>query len=471
MKHITYSTIISLFVIFFLSACSGSGSTSSNEGSSSSPENTPPSTGSTGSGGGGSSSDPDGFKNVVSALGGTVSQSPLTTTLDSITTGSGQVLTNIGQVVTSLGDGLPLEDGQLTVDDSYVTTALQGASKASTGLGTTVVSAGSAVSSIDALPLFVQLENETGVLSFTGGSISNLGGSVESVGEWLEFQFSKDGGLYGTSEAVSVITAPLLVQTGDLIGIAGRAAVLIEDLGGNGQTLPEAVYVSASELKQGTVALLLNADGTVNNLGTVFVGEGGLTALVLDEASNNIESLSASTTLLLDNIVGKELTSSDLELITDATFDSVTLVTNTLSDTLTLDGGLLSLTNPDFGLLSLSTDTSAELLEILEVTLDLDADVVTSITSITDSLNDSALTETIDSITTTTDSVLDSPSLSDVIGSDSSGTGDLVDSSTNLIEETINTAEDQLGGVTSETGDLLGDTTGSVADIGGSLGL
>lgn len=286
-------------------------------------------------------------KNIVSETGGVISQSQLANTLDTITTGSGDVLVNLGEVVSALGDGLPLGIDSLEVDNSYVSTTLQGAAKATTRVGTTVVSAGDAVSQLDALPVFVQLNNQTGLLTFTGDTVSDLGGTVENVGQWLEYHTSEQGGLYGLTEGVSVMTAPILVQVGDLIDLKGHALVIVEKPQDLKTVVPSLVYLSSTSLKQGTTALLMDGKGTVANLGTVFVGEHGVTALLFNELSRDDTSLAALKEPLSDKLGGNLLNgaqSLDLGqgngLYTDAR-GNLTLVSQRLGDVLSVEGGLL----------------------------------------------------------------------------------------------------------------------------------
>lgn len=377
MTILNQHSLMALVAGCFLVACSGTGSVASNdsEGSSSVTSEDVVSTQSA--------------KNVVSETGGAISQSELTETLDTITTGSGEVLVNLGEVVTALGEGLPLTARSLDVNQDYLSTTAQGASSATTQLGTTVVSAGDTIANLDALPVFVQLNNQTGVLTFTGETVSDLGGKVENVGQWLAFHTSDQGGIYGLTESVSVMTAPILVQAGDMIDLKGHALILVNDLGEMQTAVPSLVYLSSTSLKQGTTALLMNADGTVNNLGTVFVGEHGMTALLFNELSQQDGSLSALKEQLQDTLNGEQLAGvGDLDLggglYTDVQ-GNLTVVTQSLGDVLSLDTGLLASLELDSTLLNLSDldATSMPLKDLLGSTAQSLTTLVGSLTGMT----------------------------------------------------------------------------------------
>lgn len=335
MTVLNRNSIFSLLSLLAMTACSGSGS------------------GSMASGGSGQEVTEDDVavstqsRNIVSETGSSVSQSELSTTLDTLTTGSGEVLVNLGEVVTALGDGLPLGTTSLEVDDAYVTNTLQGAANATEKLGTTVVSAGDAVAQLDALPVFVQLNERTGLLTYTGMTVSDLGGTVENVGGWLQYQTSEEGSLYGLSEHLGAMTAPILVQAGDMIDLKGNALILFNDVGDIKTTLPNFVYVSASTLTKGTVALLMDTRGTVEDVGRLFVGENGLTALLTSELQRDDTLLASLKTGLEERLNANPL--SDLGdnnllagtgLFADAD-GNLTLVSQQLGDILNLETGLV----------------------------------------------------------------------------------------------------------------------------------
>lgn len=363
MVNVYRTAIVTALAALAVAACSGNGSVASNNSGSSQDVTSKDVTTDTAN----TSSQSD--KNIVSESGGVISQSQLTDTLDTITTGSGDVLVNLGEVVSALGDGLPLGTSSLEVDNSYVSTTLQGATKATTQLGTTVVSTGDAIAKLDALPVFVQLNNKTGLLTYTGETVSDLGGTVENVGQWLEYHTSEQGGLYGLTEGVSVMTAPILVQVGDMIDLKGHALVIVDKPQDLKSALPSLVYLSSTSLKQGTTALLMNANGTVENLGTVFVGEHGVTALLFNELSRDDTTLAAVKDQLSDKLSTSQLNDlNDLDLgsvYTDVQ-GNLTLVTQRLGDVLSLDAGLIGSLDLNQSLLNLdSVSTSSTPLKSL----------------------------------------------------------------------------------------------------------
>ncbi|MBY8314423.1 collagen-like triple helix repeat-containing protein [Vibrio fluvialis] len=363
MVNVYRTAIVTALAALAVAACSGNGSVASDNSGSSQDVTSKDVTTDTAN----TSSQSD--KNIVSESGGVISQSQLTDTLDTITTGSGDVLVNLGEVVSALGDGLPLGTSSLEVDNSYVSTTLQGATKATTQLGTTVVSTGDAIAQLDALPVFVQLNNKTGLLTYTGETVSDLGGTVENVGQWLEHHTSEQGGLYGLTEGVSVMTAPILVQVGDMIDLKGHALVIVDKPQDLKSALPSLVYLSSTSLKQGTTALLMNANGTVENLGTVFVGEHGVTALLFNELNRDDTTLAAVKDQLSDNLSTSQLNDLDLGsgggLYTDVQ-GNLTLVTQRLGDVLSLDAGLIGSLDLNQSLLNLdSVSTSSTPLKSL----------------------------------------------------------------------------------------------------------
>ncbi|MBY8297618.1 collagen-like triple helix repeat-containing protein [Vibrio fluvialis] len=366
MVNVYRTAIVTALAALAVAACSGNGSVASNNSGSSQDVTSKDVTTDTAN----TSSQSD--KNLVSESGGVISQSQLTDTLDTITTGSGDVLVNLGEVVSALGDGLPLGTSSLEVDNSYVSTTLQGATKATTQLGTTVVSTGDAIAQLDALPVFVQLNNKTGLLTYTGETVSDLGGTVENVGQWLEYHTSEQGGLYGLTEGVSVMTAPILVQVGDMIDLKGHALVIVDKPQDLKSALPSLVYLSSTSLKQGTTALLMNANGTVENLGTVFVGEHGVTALLFNELNRDDTTLAAVKDQLSDKLSTSQLNDlNDLDLgsggglYTDVQ-GNLTLVTQRLGDVLSLDAGVIGSLDLNQSLLNLdSVSTSSTPLKSL----------------------------------------------------------------------------------------------------------
>lgn len=268
--------LVSLASLLMITACSGSGSGTVASGSSG-PETTEEDVVSP------QPVSPQSDKNLLSETGTNVSQSELSNSLDSLTTGSGEVLVNLGEVVTALGDGLPLGSTALQIDDAYVSRTLQGTANATEKLGTTVVTAGDTVAQLDALPVFVQLNDRTGLLTYTGMTVSDLGGKVENIGGWLQYQTSEEGNLYGLSEQLGTMTAPILVQADGMIDLKGNALVIFNEVQDVKTTLPNFVYLSTSTLTKGTTALLMDTQGMVEDTGQLFVGEKGLTALLTNE--------------------------------------------------------------------------------------------------------------------------------------------------------------------------------------------
>ncbi|NAW57160.1 MULTISPECIES: collagen-like triple helix repeat-containing protein [unclassified Vibrio] len=237
--------------------------------------------------------------NLVTDVGNVISQGDLPDYADSITTGSGDVLVNLGGVVTELGSGLPLDPASL--DGNYLNTTLEGATGALAQTGTMVVSAGDAIAQLDALPVFVQLNDQTGILTYAGGTVSELGGTLEQVGDTLQFHVAdENGGLYNLAATLSAVTAPLVTETNGMIDLKGNALVLFQDTDDLQENGPQFVFLTGNNLVEGTQALLSNPEGYVDGLGTVFIGDNGLTALVMDESSDNTNSILTSTLSTLD---------------------------------------------------------------------------------------------------------------------------------------------------------------------------
>ncbi|WP_237668611.1 collagen-like triple helix repeat-containing protein [Vibrio toranzoniae] len=284
----------------------------------------------------------------MSETGTNVSQSELSNSLDSLTTGSGEVLVNLGEVVTALGDGLPLGSTALKIDDAYVSRTLQGTANATEKLGTTVVTAGDTVAQLDALPVFVQLNDRTGLLTYTGMTVSDLGGKVENIGGWLQYQTSEEGNLYGLSEQLGTMTAPILVQADGMIDLKGNALVIFNDVQDVKTTLPNFVYLSTSTLTKGTTALLMDTQGMVEDTGQLFVGEKGLTALLTNELQQDETLL-----LNLESALANRLDTDPLSGLNDNNLLSETallssvdgnliLVSQNLGDVLNLETGLVN---------------------------------------------------------------------------------------------------------------------------------
>lgn len=234
---------------------------------------------------------------AVTGLGDAVSHSPLTDYANSLTTGSGEVLVNLGAVVAETGN--TLTHGLATYDDSMINDTGAGVSKVTTQVGSTVVATGDTIAQLDALPVFVQLNDKTGVLSYSGRTVSELGGKLEQVGDTLEFHFSdENGGLYGLSSTLSATTAPILKEVDGLLDLKGNALILFENKADIKPALGQLVYVTGSSLKEGTQALLSDKQGMVRGVGEVLVGSNGLTAvLVGDRLSNNEVLTSLQSTL------------------------------------------------------------------------------------------------------------------------------------------------------------------------------
>lgn len=229
---------------------------------------------------------------TVTGLGDAVSHSPLTDYANSLTTGSGEVLVNLGAVVS--GTGNTLTNGLATFDDSMINDTGAGVSKVTSQVGSTIVSTGDAVAQLDALPVFVQLNDKTGVLTYTGRKVSELGGKVEQVGDTLEFHFSdEDGGLYSLSSTLSATTAPILTEVDGMLDLKGNALILFENKADIKPAIGQLVYVTGSSLKEGTQALLSDRRGMVQGIGEVLVGSNGLTAVLMGEHLSNNEVLTS----------------------------------------------------------------------------------------------------------------------------------------------------------------------------------
>ncbi|MCG9559675.1 collagen-like triple helix repeat-containing protein [Vibrio kanaloae] len=333
--------LVSLASLLMITACSGNGSGTIASGGNG-PETTEEDVV------GPQSVSPQSDSNLLSEAGNNVSQSELSNSLDSITTGSGEVLVNLGEVVTALGDGLPLGSTALEIDDAYVSRTLQGTANATEKLGTTVVSAGDTVAQLDALPVFVQLNDRTGLLTYTGVTVSDLGGTVENIGGWLQYQTSEEGNLYGLSEQLGTMTAPILVQADGMIDLKGNALVIFNDVQDVKTTLPNFVYLSTSTLTKGTTALLMDTQGMVEDTGQLFVGEKGLTALLTSELQQDetlLLNLESALTNRLDTDPLSGLNDNNL-LSETALLSSVDgnliLVSQNLGDVLNLETGLVN---------------------------------------------------------------------------------------------------------------------------------
>ncbi|MEH0665881.1 collagen-like triple helix repeat-containing protein [Vibrio scophthalmi] len=345
---------VALVIAGMLSACSGSGSITADNPEEPEDLVSIPNQDGKGDSGDGNTA-PQASKNFISQTGRAISQSELVDTLDTITTGSGEVLVSLGDVVSTLGDGLPLGSNSLQFDESYASELVKNSTRATTLSGTTVVKAGEAIEKFDAMPVFVQVNDKTGVFTYTGNSVSDLGGSVEHIGQWLEYHASEQGGLYESTATLSIITAPILVQVGDMLDIKGNGLVIYKHLVNHGRTLPSALYISATHLKQGSRALLVNHDGSVDNLGRIFIGENGMNALLFNEIEHSETWLKAHSSNAIDDI-SDTLSSSGVKLNGGIYADLggyVSFVTPSLSDAISINAS--SIVNARLDAYDLST--------------------------------------------------------------------------------------------------------------------
>ncbi len=270
-RHFSRVTGFTMFTLgLLLTGCSGSGMVAGSSSGGSGSPSTSSQSGST-----------DETTNIVTDSGDMISQGDLPDMLNSITSGSGEVLVNLGDAVSTLGNGL-IFDADL-LDENYLSNAVEAVAQTTTKLGTTVVSAGDAVAQLDVLPVFVQLNDGTGLLTYAGGTVAELGGVVENVGGWLEYHTSDaNGALYGLTHQLSAMTLPIVVQTADMLDVKGKALVLFADAEDMKHSLPQFLFLTKSELIEGTRALLVDQKGWVANLGTLFVGDHGLLAMLFD---------------------------------------------------------------------------------------------------------------------------------------------------------------------------------------------
>ncbi len=322
--------------IFLLSGCSGSGmvaGSASTNGSTSTQDDLSSQSG-----------DTDETTNIVTDSGNMISQGSLPETLNSITSGSGDILVNLGEAVSTLGDALVFNS--VDIDENYLSNLVEGVAQTTTKLGTTVDSVGTTVAQLDVLPVFVQLNNGTGILTYAGGTVSELGGVVENVGGWLEYHTGDESGaLYGLTHTLSAMTVPIVVQTADMLNVKGNALVLFEDATELKQSLPQFLFLTKTHLVEGTQALLVDPNGLIANLGTAFVGEHGLLAVLFDGVGEERS--------LLSPLLGRE----------DGSETGLTLGQSTLLDIAQSDSSLGVLTQVS-GSLALVTHNLSALLDV-----------------------------------------------------------------------------------------------------------
>ncbi|MCE8026907.1 MULTISPECIES: collagen-like triple helix repeat-containing protein [Halomonadaceae] len=224
-----------------------------------------------------------GLGDTIATVGDAVTQldAPL---VGAITDGGGNVVIHLGDGVNTLADGIGAGLGDISENDNALGTTLAGVTGAVGHTGQAVSAAGTTVEALNTLPVFLQVDEATGLLTGLGGTVEELGGTVTATADALTLSLTDENAhLAGLTTELTAVVRPLVVDLGGITQNLGDALVvgppasnLLQEVGG-------VVVMLGDDLASGD-ALLAGVGTTVTGAGQLIVDTGGLLS-----ANSNIE--------------------------------------------------------------------------------------------------------------------------------------------------------------------------------------
>ncbi|WP_081875460.1 collagen-like triple helix repeat-containing protein [Tepidicaulis marinus] len=234
-------------------------------------------------------------------------------------TGSG-----VYQVSKGLDDGL----GSLGTNDNAVGTTAAGTSKAVSSTGDAVSASGRAVAALDSLPVFLQVEENSGALTMVGENIGKLGLQISEGAEGVALQFEDpDSPLGSASRQLTLAIRPIVAnvegttrKVGDAIVIGPMGSELLSEAGsaitmaGDELADQNAAFTGVARSVGGAGALVRDTGGLISSgegSGGGLTG-GGLPTDTLLAALSGGEGAGLPTDAVLGQLTDSGLPTDDL---------------------------------------------------------------------------------------------------------------------------------------------------------------
>ncbi len=169
----------------------------------------------------------DGVDTTLTDIGNGISQQSAVPQLASVTEPAGTIVSETGDAVGDISGGVRDGVGRLSTNDNYLGTTAAGVTNGVGELGQAVSATGDTVAGLGELPVVMQLDARTGLVTKLGTTVNGLGGKVERVGDALSVNFEDSSEVLGaTTTKLGVALRPVLLGTDGKVTRVGQALVL-----------------------------------------------------------------------------------------------------------------------------------------------------------------------------------------------------------------------------------------------------
>lgn len=217
----------------------------------------------------------EGVEETVDVIGDGISQAELPVG-NEITSGTGEVVSATAGALGSVSGGLRDGLGDYRENDNFVGATAGGVTGAVDDVGETLVAAGGTVEALNTLPVLMQVDEETGLVTALGGTVEELGINVSTLGHELTLAVTdEDSPLAQATTELGGAIRPVLMEVDDGVGHVGDALVIgpvASDL------LDEAagVVVGVGSELGAMDPRLAGLEGTLGGVGALVSETGGL---------------------------------------------------------------------------------------------------------------------------------------------------------------------------------------------------
>ncbi|WP_442487270.1 collagen-like triple helix repeat-containing protein [Halomonas litopenaei] len=169
----------------------------------------------------------DGVDTTLTDIGNGISQQSAVPQLASVTEPAGTIVSETGDAVGDISGGVRDGVGSLSTNDNYLGTTAAGVTNGVGELGQAVSATGDTVAGLGELPVVMQLDARTGLVTKLGTTVNGLGGKVERAGDALSVNFEDSSEVLGaTTTKLGVALRPVLLGTDGKVTRVGQALVL-----------------------------------------------------------------------------------------------------------------------------------------------------------------------------------------------------------------------------------------------------
>ncbi|MBR9773043.1 MAG: hypothetical protein GYB54_18195, partial [Gammaproteobacteria bacterium] len=169
----------------------------------------------------------DGVDTTLTDIGNGISQQSAVPQLASVTEPAGTIVSETGDAVGDISSGIRDGVGSLSTNDNYLGTTAAGVTNGVGELGQAVSATGDTVAGLGELPVVMELDARTGLVTKLGTTVNGLGGKVERAGDALSVNFEDSSEVLGaTTTKLGVALRPVLLGTDGKVTRVGQALVL-----------------------------------------------------------------------------------------------------------------------------------------------------------------------------------------------------------------------------------------------------